>query len=81
MYLISAIRLVCVLFKYVCLLKVRFVAEEAVDTGGLRREFWQLFVENVQEYCIGKEGMMTFAQNTAALQVGCYIYYVCVYSA
>ena len=65
---------VCFTDLIVFSLKVTFVGEEAVDTGGPRHEFWQLFVENAhQEYCIGKEGMMTFAQNTVALQVYGYV--------
>ena len=50
--------------------KVTFVGEDAIDTGGPRREFWQLLMEKAQQqYCIGRDGMMTFTQNTSALQV------------
>ena len=46
-----------------------FVGEEAADTGGPRREFWQLLVSKCQEdYLVGNT-LKTFAQNTVALQV------------
>uniref|UniRef100_A0A1X7UU46 HECT domain-containing protein n=1 Tax=Amphimedon queenslandica TaxID=400682 RepID=A0A1X7UU46_AMPQE len=48
---------------------VTYVGEEAVDYGGLRREFWQLLVQKgCQHYCVGGDSGVTFIQNTAALQ-------------
>ena len=47
-----------------------FVGESAIDTGGPRREFWELLIsQGVKEFCIGDNNMNTFAQNTAAVQV------------
>ena len=49
---------------------MKVVGEEAIDTGGPRREFWNLLVsKGEQEYCIGERNQLTFVQNTAALQV------------
>ncbi len=37
---------------------------------------WQLLMEKAQQYCIGRDGMMTFTQNTSALQVN-RLYNIC----
>lgn len=52
------------------LLKVHFVGEEGIDTGGPSREFWRLFVKEVVDlYCIGEPGKCLFIKNVPALQV------------
>lgn len=44
--------------------------ESGVDTGGLGREFWRLFVNDVvHHYCIGEPGSCLFVKNVPALQV------------
>lgn len=51
-------------------LKVSFVGEEAVDTGGPSREFWRILMYTiVGNYCCGDEGKRVFTQNTNALRV------------
>lgn len=46
------------------------MSEQGVDTGGLSREFWRLFVKGVvQSYCIGDQGCCVFTRNVRALQV------------
>ncbi|XP_019857667.1 PREDICTED: G2/M phase-specific E3 ubiquitin-protein ligase-like [Amphimedon queenslandica] len=50
-------------------LKVTFVGEAGEDIGGLRREFWRLFVSSAaQEYFIGEASCKTFQPNVQALQ-------------
>lgn len=45
------------LFCIITIIQIYFVGEEAVDTGGPRREFWRLLLLEAQEkYCIGSEG-------------------------
>lgn len=50
------------------IIRVNFIGKQAVDTGGPRREFWRLLVQNAKDYCKGKEGSMAFAPNTLACQ-------------
>jgi hypothetical protein len=51
------------------LLKVKFVGESGIDTGGPRRVFWELLISTcIKEYCVGEGNEVTFVQNTAALQ-------------
>ena len=46
------------------------MSEQGVDTGGLTREFWRLFLnEVVRTYCIGDPGKCLFVKNVSALQV------------
>ena len=46
------------------------MSEQGIDTGGLSREFWCLFVkEVVDSYCIGEPGRCLFTKNVPALQV------------
>ena len=46
------------------------MSEQGVDTGGLTREFWRLFLnEVVKMYCIGDAGKCLFVKNVSALQV------------
>lgn len=54
------------------------MSEQGVDTGGLSREFWRLFLnEVVKMYCIGDTGKCLFVKNVSALQVGkCALLYV-----
>ena len=41
-----------------------------MDTGGLSREFWRIFIaEVVNNYCIGEPGKSLFLKNDPALQV------------
>ena len=48
------------------------MGEASKDTGGLRREFWRLFVNAAaKEYFIGTDNLKTFQQNVPALQVPC----------
>ena len=50
--------------------QIHFVGEEGVDTGGLSREFWRIFIaEVVNNYCIGEPGKSLFLKNVPALQV------------
>ena len=51
-------------------IQVIFVGEAGEDTGGLRREFWRLFIHAAtQEYFIGTDCLKTFQQNIPALEV------------
>ncbi|VDI84102.1 Hypothetical predicted protein [Mytilus galloprovincialis] len=44
---------------------IKFIGEDGVDIGGLRREFWSLFLHNISSSCYvtGKPGRQTFQQN------------------
>lgn len=43
---------------------------EQGDTGGLSREFWRLFVEDIiASYCVGERGLCVFDKNSLALKV------------
>ncbi|XP_052066002.1 uncharacterized protein LOC127705688 isoform X2 [Mytilus californianus] len=46
-------------------LSIKFVDEEGVDLGGLRREFWSLLLHNISHSCYvtGKPGRQTFQSN------------------
>lgn len=51
-------------------IKVCFVGEPAIDTGGPTREFWRLLNNGFQEkFCIGSEGKKVFDHNVPALEV------------
>lgn len=57
------------------------VGEAGEDTGGLRREFWRIFVHAAAtKYFIGSNDIMTFQQNILALQVYdyCYVLNMCM---
>ena len=46
------------------------MSEPAVDTGGVSREFWRLFVKGVQsKLCIGEDASCVFDLDVQALQV------------
>ena len=67
-------------FKIKSLLKtivlhVYFVGEEGIDTGGPSREFWRLFMHDVErKYFIGSEGKLTLLRNMPALEVRLQVY-------
>ena len=43
------------------IVQISFVDEDAIDTGGPRREYWRLLSENVQaQYCKGQKGKVVF---------------------
>lgn len=51
-------------------MQVVFTREDGIDTGGLRREFFRLFVKGVVDiYCIGDLGNYIFKKSVPALQV------------
>ena len=51
-------------------IKVSFVGEEAVDTGGPSREYWRIIMHDIkQKYCHGQDGKLVFNRNILALQV------------
>ena len=46
------------------------MSEQGIDTGGLSREFWRLFLnEVVKIYRVGDPGKCLFLKNVSALQV------------
>ena len=56
-------------------LQVSFVGEEGIDTGGPSREFWRLFMHDVErKYFIGSEGKLTLLRNMPALEVSLQVY-------
>ena len=59
---------------------MNFVGENAVDAGGLSREFWQLLVRSIgSRYCCSERGKMFFDTNTPALRVSlCFAWWVWV---
>ena len=63
-------------------IQVCFVGEGGIDTGGPRREFFRLLVEEGSaRYLVGTPGKMTFASNTIACQVHVSLFFVtCVLS-
>ena len=55
-------------------MKVCFVGEPAIDTGGPTREFWRLLTSGFQDmYCVGDEGKKIIEHNVPALEVHCKI--------
>ena len=58
-------------------MKVSFVGEEAIDTGGPSREFWRLLVGDIENtYCCGEAAKLVFDRNTPALQVAFHLCYL-----
>lgn len=49
--------------------KVWFVGEEGRDTGGLTREMWRLFNNDLKRLCEGNEGCLLIRHDAAKLQV------------
>ena len=51
-------------------LKVFFVGEDAVDTGGPLREFWRLIMQELSfQFCIGNDKNKVLVHSVPALQV------------
>ena len=56
--------------RTLAVMQVCFVGESGIDTGGPRREFFRLLVEEGSaRYLVGTPGKMTSASNTIACQV------------
>lgn len=49
--------------------RVWFVGEEGRDTGGLTREMWRLFNDDLKRMCEGNEGCLLIRHDAAKLQV------------